>query len=371
MINKKIFGLAILALLVHCALFAGKQKGTTYVYFSLNGESKLKVYKLDYQTKELVFLHQTETDGNPFPIKISKDRHTLYLGTMYGDTGKLSSYIIDQQNGSLTHINTVDAIARPTHISLSPNEKVLLSCYFNAHRVGTHLIDSDKSIKSGAVENQVVTKWPHMIKTNATGNMVFVPNMGGNNFHQYGLDQNTGKLNPLIPSTIDVSPDHMGPRHFVYHPMLKDVLYATAEINFKVMGIKYDLTGLSIPFESKYLLPDGYTPAAKGDKSSDIHITPDGRFLYVATRLTNQPNGVITGYSVDLDSGELTLLGYFDTEPVVREFEIDSSGKFLIAAGENSGKAILYEIKEDGSLQKLKSYFVGDKPFWVESALIK
>ena len=47
------------------------------------------------------------------------------------------------------------------------------------------------------------------------------------------------------------------------------------------------------------------------------------------------------------------------TEKEPREFEIDPTGRFVIAAGESSGKIALYRIHTDGSLNLLKTYEVG------------
>lgn len=63
----------------------------------------------------------------------------------------------------------------------------------------------------------------------------------------------------------------------------------------------------------------------------------------------------------------LTPAGNFATETQPRGFNIDPSGRFLIAAGQKSDSATLYAIDaESGALKELKRYPLGKNPNWVE-----
>ena len=50
---------------------------------------------------------------------------------------------------------------------------------------------------------------------------------------------------------------------------------------------------------------------------ADIHVTPDGRFVYAS----NRGDDSIAIFSVDPQSHELTAVGHQSTEPIPREFE--------------------------------------------------
>ena len=55
---------------------------------------------------------------------------------------------------------------------------------------------------------------------------------------------------------------------------------------------------------------------------ADIHITPNGKWLYVSERATN----TITAFAVDLHIGNLTYIGSYDTEKMPRGINIDPRG---------------------------------------------
>jgi 6-phosphogluconolactonase len=106
-------------------------------------------------------------------------------------------------------------------------------------------------------------------------------------------------------------------------------------------------------------------PKGSGAKpwGADIHLTPDGKYLYASERTTS----TIAAYRVDPANGALTLIDNFQTEQQPREFAIDSSGRFLYSAGEVSGGLTTHTIDpRTGALSKVGSMPVGQKPNWVE-----
>ena len=48
-----------------------------------------------------------------------------------------------------------------------------------------------------------------------------------------------------------------------------------------------------------------------------------------------------------------------------RAFSIDSSGRYLYAAGLDTGRLAAYRIEEDGTLTRFATYDVGEEPMWV------
>ena len=97
--------------------------------------------------------------------------------------------------------------------------------------------------------------------------------------------------------------------------------------------------------------------------AADLHLTPDGRFLYVSERTSS----TIRAFKVDAGSGRLTPLGSVPTEKQPRGFAIDQSGRLLAAVGELSNAMSVYAIDgESGALKFLQSYPAGKQPNWVE-----
>jgi len=97
--------------------------------------------------------------------------------------------------------------------------------------------------------------------------------------------------------------------------------------------------------------------------AADIHMTPNGRFLYISERT----GSTLEGFSVDGASGQLVRLGSTPTERQPRGFAIDPSGKFLVASGEKSDTLSVYAIDQaSGALQLLNRYPAGKGANWVE-----
>ena len=97
--------------------------------------------------------------------------------------------------------------------------------------------------------------------------------------------------------------------------------------------------------------------------AADIHITPDGKFLYASERRSS----TLAGFKIDPASGTLTPIGSVPTEKQPRAFAIDSTGRYLLAVGQLSHAMSTYRIDaEGGRLTKLKEYPMGQNPNWIE-----
>jgi 6-phosphogluconolactonase len=91
-------------------------------------------------------------------------------------------------------------------------------------------------------------------------------------------------------------------------------------------------------------LPAGYK---ESNTCSDLHITPNGQFLYAANRGHNS----IVGFSIAAN-GKLSLIGHASTQgEVPRNFAISPDGRFLYAANQNSDNILILSIGPDGKLK--------------------
>ena len=151
-----------------------------------------------------------------------------------------------------------------------------------------------------------------------------------------------------------------GPRHFVFHPNGK-VVYVLGELDASIYVFDYDASkGWLREKQSVSVLP----PDFQGKPSAaDLHITPDGKFLYASERTSS----TLAGFRIDPTNGMLSPLGSVPTEKQPRGFNIDSSGRFLLAVGQLSDRMSSYNIDgENGKLTPLKEYPMGKNPNWIE-----
>ena len=109
------------------------------------------------------------------------------------------------------------------------------------------------------------------------------------------------------------------------------------------------------------MLPAGFT---RGEPwAADLHLTPDGRFLFASERRSS----TLSSYVVDATTGALTPLTRIQTEAEPRGFAISPDGRFLVAVGQASHRLSRYAIDpEKGALAKLGDQPIGTNPNWVE-----
>ena len=101
--------------------------------------------------------------------------------------------------------------------------------------------------------------------------------------------------------------------------------------------------------------------AARG--SADIHLSPDGRFLYASNRL--KEDGIAI-FAVQAD-GTLTPAGYQPTGIHPRNFNITPNGKYLLAACRDSNVIQVYERNaENGLLTDTHLDIRVDKPVCIQ-----
>ena len=154
-------------------------------------------------------------------------------------------------------------------------------------------------------------------------------------------------------------PGYLGPRDFCFHPFL-DTVYFSDEQGRSVTAYSLDTAaGTLEAFQTIPTLPPDYTGYSS---CSQVQITPNGRFLYAPNRGHNS----IAGFSVNPSNGMLAAGGLTAAQAVPRAFSLDPQGKFLFAAGLETGNLTSYEIDQDtGELTPLEVYPVGRRPTWV------
>ena len=136
-------------------------------------------------------------------------------------------------------------------------------------------------------------------------------------------------------------PEGEGPRHLDFHPN-GQFAYVLGELSGQVTVLAYQ-DGQFTPVQTV----EADTLQAGG--SADIHLTPDGRFLYASNRL--QGDGLAI-FSVDEATGRLTRVGYQPTLRHPRNFTITPNGRFLLCASRDDNAIQVFSIDPATGLLK-------------------
>jgi len=327
-----------------------------YIYVSVNKEKKIVIYRLDPSEEDLISVGKQDMAGEPGSLCTDGSARKMYAGLR--DISSVASMNINVKSGKLDCIKNTPVADNPVYISTDKRGKYLFFTSYNGNKNAVYPIRRE-GVDCTPVQVIDARINPHMIKADAAGKHVFVPNKGGDVVQQF-IFRKSGILEPNNPDAVAVSAGS-GPRHFTINPG-GNIMFVVNELSCTVIAFNYDKkTGtLSGPFQEISTKPADYT---QYNTCADIHITPDGKFLYAS----NRGHDSLAGFSIDSISGNVTAIGWFPTEKEPREFEIDPSGKYLIAAGESSGRIALYRIENNGFLTLLKTYTVGKWPVWVKA----
>jgi 6-phosphogluconolactonase len=183
--------------------------------------------------------------------------------------------------------------------------------------------------------------------------------LGGDLVYQQLFDADTGRMTPNDPPTVRVRAKS-GPRFLCFAPDAR-VVYLLSELDgsLSVFPFDRDRGVLGAPLQITSALPPDFSGTIW---AADIHITPDGKFLYACERTSS----TLSAFRVDADSGALTRIASYAAPKQPRAFDIDPRGRFLVCSGQLANAVTVYTIHPDlGTLTPLAEYPVGENPTWV------
>lgn len=327
---------------------------TDVLFASISGDRTLTAYAVQ-ASGQLELLAATPVDDSPGPIALSHDGRHLYAGLNSDGRFAVGSFRIGD-GCRLEKTGDTDMGANPCHLYVDKTGRFLLAAYYSDGMVTVDPIAADGSLGGERVQLQKTAENAHYIQTDAANRFAFVPHVRDSNaIHQFLFDEQTGKLTPnAVPSAPGVPGE--GPRHFCFHPSGK-FAFTDGEQGSCVTVWDYDAeTGTLSPRQTLSTLP----PEGHADNTcSQIHITPNGRFVYAG----NRGHHSLAGFRID-DDGSLTALGQFPADPNPRPFAISPDGGWLYSG---SDRVLAYRITESGALEREAEYATGGIS-WVVTA---
>ena len=356
---KTLLSACAAAIAMAASLGAPSARAATMVYIS-NAESREVIaMALDGETGALREVSRVATSGTAMPMAVSPDKRFLYVG-LRSNPFSVSTFAIDPKTGGLAHVETAPLPDNMAYISTDRTGRYLFSASYGGNRIAVTPIDASGVARGDSIQLIETRKNAHAILADRANRHVFATNLGGDIVLQFRLDPATGRLTPNTPPFVGTKAG-AGPRHFVFHPSDRFV-FLINELDGSINTYRYDAAAGTLAQASSTTAMPATAPGAK-PWTSDIHVTPDGRFLYAAERTTS----TLTAYRIDAATGALTTIGSVPTEAQPRGFNIDPRGRFLVAVGQKSHSATVYAIDQtSGALRQLNQYPVGRDPNWVE-----
>jgi 6-phosphogluconolactonase len=312
------------------------------------------------------------------PMAVSPDKRFL-IAAVRSKPYQAYTYSIDKGSGALSLVGTGTLAESYPYIALDRSGRYLLGASYGANQVGVNPVAADGRVGEPL---QVVptARNAHSIRTDNTNRFVFVPHLGTDQVFQFLFDDKSGRLGANTPPVLQLK-QGTGPRHLIVSSDNRFV-YLLNELTGTVTTLALDPNaGTLKELDSVSALPPdtklgaGMPRGAVGAPgaaprntdndiwASDLHLTPNGRFLYAAERTSS----TLGAFRVDSASGKLTYLGSTPTEKQPRGFSIDPTGRFVVVSGEKSDTISSYAINaETGALTPIGRYPTGKGSNWVE-----
>lgn len=349
-----------------------KTQAAQILYAAIQSEKKIAGYEVNPASGKLELKFSTTLPGVPGPLAFSPDRRFVYAAMTGFQDNKAGVATLERQaDGSLTMRGTCTIVSRAPYIRCSDDGRFLLAAHYGAGEVTVYLVVNG-ICTAKLLDQQQTARTAHCIELDPSGRFAFVPHTAPNRVYQFRLQRDTGKLVANQPAWVD-GPDedhsYHQPRHLAFHPRLP-LAFTSNERGGGISSWAFDAEKGTLSLnQTLSTLPEDY----EGESAAaDIHMTPNGKFIYVSNRdLTQRPAGAemrdtLAAFRTDPQSGHLTALGQVRTAPFPRSFCIDLQGKFLYAAGQRSKLLYAYRINQDtGQLVEFARYDIGENPIWV------
>ena len=350
----------------------------TFVYVSNAEDGDIGAYRL-LDSGELQAGPRAKAASIVMPMAVSPDKRFLYAASR-SKPFSVHAYAIDRGTGALTLLATSPLAESFPYISVDRTGRYLFGAGYGAAVISVNAIGADGRVAAEPLQVIPVGRNAHSIRVDESNKFAFVPTLGSDQVFQFTFDAKSGRLASNTPA-IYLMKAGTGPRHFVTSADNKFV-YVLSELLATVTTFSLDpksglltevSTATGLPPDSK--LGPGAPRGAVGVAgapprntdndiwAADIHMTPNGKFLYITERTSH----TLAGFSVDGASGKLTYLGSTPTERQPRGFAIDPKGRFLVASGEKSDTVSVYAIDQASGALKLQNKFpTGKGSNWVE-----
>ncbi|MES2376816.1 MAG: lactonase family protein [Bacteroidota bacterium] len=366
----------LLVLSLFASVFCKAQTAGTKIYDLVVGtrthgaSDGIYVYRFDAETGKIIYLNHIDGITDPTFLCVSDNKKFVYaVSDKASGSGGVYAYKFDAVTGQLDSINNQPAYGGPLYVSVDKAQKNLFTANYLGGVLSVYPIGADGSVGAasqviqeiGSSINRLRQEGPHVHTAFLSPDEKYLL------YTDLGTDKlNIYKYNPagspvLTPGPVPFisgNPGY-GPRHidmsadgkFIY--MLQELTGTVAVYGFK-RGRPYEL-------QIKSMVVDNF----RGNiQAADIHLSPDGRFLYTSNR--GSANEIVQ-FSVNKMTGLLTFVKrYSSMGRSPRNFVIDPTGSYLFVSNQYSNNVVVFKIdKRTGKLTLTPSVINIDTPMCI------
>lgn len=283
---------------------------------------------------------------NPSYLTVAKGGKVVYAVSEQNNAqASLSAITFDAATGRMRLLNT-----QPTHgedpCHVATNGRIAITANYSGGSMSVFPIAADgrllpmcqqfKGSTGGTFHPNQDAPHIHMARFTPDGKGVLATDFSNDRILSFALTSQQRLKAPRVAGRVTTG---TAPRHMTFSRDRR-FLYTLSECGGKVAVFKYG-------FGKARLVQEVPSDSVGGHGSADIHLSPDGRFLYASNRL--KADG-ISIFSVDKKSGKIRKTGYQPTGIHPRNFNITPNGRYLLCACRDDNKIQVYAIDPSNGL---------------------
>jgi len=332
----------------------GQRRGRLVYIGTYTSDRSLGVYAFRFNAAagSLEPLGIAAATPNPSFLAVSVDGRFLFAVNERSDfggarSGSVTSFAIDGRTGKLKELSIqASRGADPCHLALDRTGKFLAVANYTGGSVAVLPVGGDGVLAPavtviqhegrGVDPKRQEGPHAHQVLFSADNRFLIVADLGLDQLVVYRFDAASGALARHEPAGTSLPPG-VGPRHIAFHPDGSRA-YVINELASTITSLRWDArAGAFRSGPSVSTLPPGFTGS---NTTAEIEIHPGGRFLYGS----NRGHDSIAVFAVG-SQGELNFSGHqASTGKTPRHFALDESGRWLLAANQDSGTLALFRV---------------------------
>jgi len=324
-----------------------------------DSSAQFQIYLPSRTTSELLVVEASVTDSDGLELSLASrtdlgiagaslvshpDLPILYISDPKG--GGAATVQLDS-DGSPSAVQRQDLNNGYSYLSIDRDQRFLLGCNYGSGQVDIYRLSPEGQIGERTGSLSEGKRAAHCVLPTPDNRFLYIPYVKDSNaLFGYAFNAETGVAEALPSRDMEVG-DPSGPRHQAYHPKLP-ITYFSNEQRPGISTYKIAADG---QLELLQIVDALSKDAPKdGVSSSDIAISPDGKFVFSGIRAPKLGTDAIASYRVGVD-GTLTHLGNTPADSVPWGIALSPDGRFLLVTAFGGGTLTAFEIAEDGTLK--------------------
>ncbi|MBO0465954.1 lactonase family protein [Enterococcus plantarum] len=309
------------------------------------------IYQITLDTEKETLSNATLLVEETSPTYLATDQKgDLFNVTSVDGEGGMAAY--KNNDGHFELLNKVtEAGAPPCYVAIDEEKQLVFGANYHQGIVHVYRIladgqleDTDKIVHDEATGPHENQDNAHVHYTDLTPDRrLAVCDLGTDRVYTYDVSEE-GTLSEVAQY---VAEPGTGPRHLVFHPN-NQVAYLFGELDSTVTVLAYNAADGSFEQIQKVsTLPDGFNEFNGG---AAIRISEDGRFVYAS----NRGHDSIAVFATSEEGRKVERVQLISTEgEIPRDFDLDPTEKFVVAANQNTDNVTLYRRDEETGLLEM------------------